>query len=140
MTDTVLDLSKIVSDTDEQGDPIVIDEDGEPHFFRARDAMSLRERAQLDGWIKRHDRLAEKETPSEADEKAHKQLQVDICAFVLPTCAAAVFEGLEPGQRSALIVAFLVDSGMASSIGKVALSRGQKIGALASPGSNGSTG
>lgn len=140
MSDTILDLSKLVSATEDQGDPIVIDEDGQPHFFRTRDAMSLRERAQLDGWIKRHDKLAEKETPSEADEATHKQLQVDICTFVLPTCAPAVFEGLEPGQRSALIVAFLVDSGMASAIGKVAVSRGQKIGALASPGSNGSTG
>lgn len=140
MSDTVLDLSKLVSDTEEQGDPIVIDEDGQPHFFRDRDAMTLRERAQLDDWIKRHDKLAVKERPTEADEVTHKKLQVDICAFVLPTCAPDVFEGLEPGQRTTIIVAFLVDSGTASSLGKALISRSEKIGALASPGSNGSTG
>lgn len=138
-TTTVLDLSQLVSETDEQGDPPLVDGDGEPHFFRSRDVMSLRERAQLDAWIKQHDKLAEKDRPTANDEEAHAKLQVDICAFVLPTVGREVFEGLNSGQRSALIVAFLVDSGMESTVGKVAMSRGRRIGAMASPASSGST-
>jgi hypothetical protein len=139
MTDTVLDLSKLVSETEERGEPPLIDPEGTPHYFRDRDSMSLRERAQVDGWVKRHDKLAEKETPTEADERAHEQLQLDICAYVLPTASRDVFVDLNTGQRTALIVAFLVDSGMESTVGKVAMSRGQKIGALSSRDSNGST-
>lgn len=137
---TIIDLQQVVDPLDHEGEPPIRTQDGEPHWFRDRDSMTLRETADLDKKIKLGDRLAAMPNPRETDEELLFKTQCEIIHFLLPTLGEDVIAyTLNRGQRMALVVAFLIDSGMESAMTRAVLSRRDKIGARMSPASSGST-
>lgn len=140
MTDTVLDLQKLVETTEHEGDPILVDAEGTGHYFVARDTLSPRQTAEFNARVKRIDELDKKERLSEREEADYFDSQMLVCTVALPTVERSVLEGLNWGQRNGILVAFLVDSGLDSTMGKAMVARAQRIGAISSRASSGSTG
>lgn len=140
MTDTVLDLSQLVVRTKPEGDPILITEDGAEHYFVDRDTLSPRQTAEFNTRVKRIDALDKKDKLTEREEADYLDCQMFVCTFALPTVERAVIEGLNWGQRNGILVAFLVDSGLESTMGRAMVQRARKIGAISSQASSGSTG
>lgn len=124
-------------------DAPIIDSNGLPHFFIDPDEPSLRDRAKWRAWSDQMDKLERIAQPSEAQEAIYHNLQVDMCAYALPTIARGELEGLKPGERSGLLFAFLIHNGMDSSAGKEIKrlrDNGQLSPLTGSPSSHGSNG
>jgi len=140
MTDTVLDLQKLVEPTEHEGDPILVDAEGTGHYFVDRDTLSPRQTAEFNARVKRINELDKKERMSEREEADYLDCQMVVCTVALPTVERSVLEALNWGQRNAILLAFLVDSGMESTMGRAMVQRARKIGAISSQASSGSTG
>lgn len=141
----IIDLQAEPEERDPDSAPIM-DANGIPHWYADPDEPTLRERSVFTKLVNKITSLEKINSPSEKQDEDYKAAQIDALHYALPTVDLDVFAGLKPGERSALLLGFLVHSGNESAMGKAtsemlkraaALSR--STGENSSPSSNGST-
>lgn len=117
---------------------------GTPHWYLDADEQTLRGAANFRRMVARSEGLEKLASPNEKQEAEYDQLMTDICVYALPTVERGDLEGLNPGQRSALLLGFLVHSRSDSSSGRATKALTEAIKASIGGGSSldsiGSTG
>lgn len=145
MSPSIVTVGQVLSPEDRaEGEAPITDSAGVPHYYIDPDEPSLRQRAQWRAWSAQLDKLENVTVPTEAQEAQYHALQVEMCAYALPTIDREELAGLKAGERTGLLLAFLIHNGMTGAAGR-AIRQLRASGVLPSagtplsPGSNGST-